>query len=142
MFITRISIATTMTVALCIAFAGQASAEKWPGGRDGAQLSIQASYPDAVDRAVANHNSHVLAPDDRLRVRPTEALYPDAVSRAVANRKADLFRSAQPASTVQHGKGFDWGSAGIGASTTGALLLVLGIAVGLTRRARTPSAVA
>jgi hypothetical protein len=80
-----------------MAVGGPATAENWPGGRDGAQLSTAVPYPDAVDRAVANHKSHVLAPDDRLRVIRPQPSYPDAVARVVANHKADLLPSAASA---------------------------------------------
>lgn len=136
----RIGTAAIVTAVLGLVIAGPATAEVWTNGRDGAQLSSQGSYPDAVDRAVANHKTHVLAPDDRIRVRGSEASYPDAVGRAVANHKADLRRTAQSSTVAQPGDGFDWGAAGVGASTTAALLLALGIGIGMSRRTRSAAA--
>jgi hypothetical protein len=135
----RLVKASPVVVAVAAMAVPLAHAEVWPGGRDGAQLSTQVSYPAAIDRAAANHKSHVLAPDDRSRVRP-EASYLDAVARAVSNRKAALERTTQPSIVARQGKAFDWGAAGVGASGAAALLLALGGGIGMARRSRTRSA--
>jgi len=140
----RICTAAVVTALLGV-LAGGAIAGIRPDDRSGARgtdLAAQASYPDAVDRAVANHKAHVLRPDDRSEVRgpglPTK-LSPDAVDRAVANHRADLERQAMVHTyqrpNVTESTGFDWGAAGVGASTISALLLLAGCGVALIRRA-------
>jgi hypothetical protein len=122
-----------------------ARAEVWPDGRAGAQLTTQASYPDLIERWVASHKTHVLAPDDGIRVRPSESAiqvpYPDLIERWVASHKRELGQ-ARPASTSHTGEAFDWRAALVGASTTAALALALGIGVGIARRSRIRSAAA
>ena len=142
MSITRIIATAIATAALGINVVGPAAAENWSGGLAGSHRSTATSYPDAVDRAVANHRHHILAPDDRLRIRSPQVSYPDAVARAVANHKADLLRSAHAVSAPQPAEGFDWTAAGVGASTTAALLFIVGIGIGLVRRSSTRSVAA
>jgi hypothetical protein len=72
--INRISVVIVAVIVAAFAFgATMARAEVWPEGRSGAQLTAQPSSPDLIERWVAGHKAHVLAPDDRIRVRPTEA---------------------------------------------------------------------
>jgi hypothetical protein len=121
MSITRLQMSTAATVSLFVSLfvAGPAVAEVWPEGRNGAELSTQVSYPDAFERAVANHRRPVLAPDDRARVRT-----PD-----------QLFSSQSEASVAPSAAGFDWVAASIGASTTAALLVITGGGLAVVRRA-------
>jgi hypothetical protein len=128
----RIS-AAIVTAVVSVTVAGQAAAEIWPEGRNGAQLS-----------AVANDKTHVLAPDDMTRVLPersTPVTFPDFVDRYVRSHQTQLVQTTRPTAS-QSGEGFDWGAAGIGASTTAALLLAFGVGIGMARRLRTRSAVA
>jgi hypothetical protein len=121
MFMTRILMTTTVTAVLGVALIGQAAASNRPDDRSGlrgTELSSQVAYPDAVDRAVAIHKASPLRPNDR------QLAYPDAVDRAVATHKARLAKTVMSAQASQTGAGFDWGAAGIGASTISALLLL------------------
>jgi hypothetical protein len=138
----RTCVVAVVTVLLGV-LAGGATAGIRPDDRSGVRggtLLAQSSYPDAVDRAVANHLTHVLRPDDRAGVRGggrgVEVSYPDAVDRAVANHRHDLVQSTQSARVSQSGGGFDWGAAGVGASTMSALLLIAGCGLALARRKR------
>jgi hypothetical protein len=127
----RISSAAIVSVVVSVAVVGQAAAEVWPDGRDGAKLSTQMS-------------AAVLAPDDVTRVLPkrsNSAPVPDFVDRYIRSHRTQVVQTTRPAAS-QSADGFDWGAAGIGASTTAALLLTLGLGVGMTLRSRTRSAVA
>ena len=93
--ISRISVAIVAVIVAAFAFgATVASAEVWPDGRTGAQLTTQSSSPDLIERWVASHKTHVLAPDDRVRVRPPElsiqASSPDLIDRWVASHKTHV----------------------------------------------------
>ncbi len=68
--------------------------------------------------------------------------YPDFVDRYVASHSARVSRTAQSTPVSQSGQGFDWEAAGLGASMTAALLIVLGAAIGVARRSRARSAAA
>jgi hypothetical protein len=134
--ITRVRIysAAIVSVVVSVAVVGQAAAEVWPDGRDGAKLSIQMSVP----------KTHVLAPDDVTRVLPKRSIsapVPDFVDRYIRSHGTQVVQTTRPAAS-QSADGFDWGAAGIGASTTAALLFTLGLGVGMARRSRTRSAVA
>jgi hypothetical protein len=122
-----------------------ARAEVWPSGRTGAELTTQTSSPDLIERWVASHKAHVLAPDDRIRVRPSESSNqmssPDLIERWVASHGRQV-ADVRPASASQTGEGFDWRAALVGASTTAALTLALGIGIGIARRSRIRSAAA
>jgi hypothetical protein len=143
--ISRISVAIIAVVAAFAFGATVARAEVWPEGRTGAQLTVQPPAPDLIERWVASHKTHVLAPDDRIRVRPAEASNqvspPDLIERWVASHQRQVDQ-ARPASTSQTGEAFDWRAAVIGASTTAALVLALGIGIGVARRFRIRSAAA
>jgi len=136
-------------VAVALAALAFASTAARAGDREGVRvpeiLSLHPSpSPDFVDRYVAAHQ----ASGSRAGVRVPEILSlqpspsPDFVDRYVAAHQASASPSGQPSIPTSHGEGFDWGSAGIGASTTAALLLGLGIGIGITRRLRTRSAAA
>jgi hypothetical protein len=120
--------AAIATVALGFGVAGQASAENY--------------YPDAFQREVAKHEVQVLAPDDNVGLRrggmTVQTPYPDVFQRELAKR------TAQPApiqaSVPRSSEGFDWAAAGVGASTSTALLFTVAILIGITRRSRTRSA--
>jgi hypothetical protein len=130
----RISSAAIVAAIVTVAVVGPAAAEVWPEGRYGAKLSTQMSVP----------KTQVLAPDDTTRLLPersSAAALPDFVDRYVQTHGASVVQATQPAAS-RSGEGFDWGAAGIGASTTAALLLVFGVGIVLTRRSRTRSAVA
>jgi hypothetical protein len=140
--INRISVVIVAVIVAAFAFgATMARAEVWPEGRTGAQLTSQPSSPDLIERWVANHETHLLAPDDRVRVRPlvvsNQAPSPDLVERWVASHQRHVDQ-ARPASTSQTGEAFDWRAAGIGAATTAGLALALGLAIGVARRFRIP----
>jgi len=148
---TRLRIRTTaaVTALLGVVLVGQAAAGVRPDDRTGSrggELSTEVSYPDFVDRFVASHKAHSLRPDDRSNVRGPglsgQVSYPDFVDRFVASHRAGLARTAQSSLASPSGDGFDWGAAGIGASTITALLLALGAAIGIVRRSRTRSAAA
>ena len=108
------------------------------------QASAEVYYPDAFQREVAKHEVQLLAPDDNPGLHrggmtvPTQ--YPDAVQRELTKRTAQPapIQAAAPSSS----EGFDWGAAGIGASTSSALLVIVAFLIGVTRRSRTRSAVA
>ena len=141
-----ISVAIVAVIVAAFAFgATMARAEVWPESRTGAQLTAQPPAPDLIERWVASHKTHMLAPDDRIRVRPTEAsnqvAAPDLIERWVASHERELGQ-ARPASTSHTGEAFDWRAALVGASTTAALALALGIGVGIARRSRIRSAAA
>jgi hypothetical protein len=90
--INRISVIIVAVIVAAFAFgATMARAEVWPEGRTGAQLTAQPPAPDLIERWVASHKTHMLAPDDRIRVRPTEASNqvapPDLIERWVASHK-------------------------------------------------------
>jgi hypothetical protein len=93
--INRISVVTVAVIVAAFAFgATMARAEVWPEGRTGAQLTTQPSSPDLIERWVASHKTHMLAPDDRIQVRPTEASNqvapPDLIERWVASHKTHM----------------------------------------------------
>jgi hypothetical protein len=145
--INRISVVIVAVIVAAFAFgATMARAEVWPEGRTGAQLTTQPSSPDLIERWVASHKAHVLAPDDRIRVRPSEssiqASSPDLIERWVASHERQVGQAPQPASNSHTGEAFDWRAALVGASTTAALVLALGIGIGITRRSRIHSAAA
>ena len=124
--------AVAVAAALGMLSAGQAGAairlEDRPATR-GSELSIQPSYPDFVDRYVASHTTRSVSP-------------PDFVDRYVARHRTQALRPPQSNSVSQPGEGFDWGAAGVGASTTAVLLLGLGAGIGVARRSRGRSAAA
>ena len=145
--INRISVAIVAVVVAALAFgATLARAEVWPDGRTGAALTNQRSSPDLIERWVAGHKTHALAPDDRIRVRPAESSNqvssPDLIERLVASHERQVGQAPQPASNSHTGEAFDWRAALVGASTTAALVLALGIGIGITRRSRVHSAAA
>lgn len=145
--ISRTSVVIVAVIVAAFAFgATVARAAVWEAGRSGAQLTTQPSSPDLVERWVASHKTHVLAPDDRIRVRPVEssnqASSPDLVERWVASHERQVGPAPQPASNSHAGEAFDWRAALVGASTTAALALALGIGIGITRRSRIHSATA
>jgi hypothetical protein len=130
----RIYPAAIVAVLVSVVLVGPAAAEVWPDGRDGAKLSTEASY--------ANAGTRMLAPDDVRRMLPSRsATFPDFVDRYVESHRTAPVPTDRSA-VLQTGEGFDWGAAGIGASTTAALLLVLAVGIGITRRTRARSAVA
>ena len=93
--INRISVVIVAVVVAAFAFgATMARAEVWSEGRTGAQLTAQPPAPDLIERWVASHKVHALAPDDRIRVRPTEAsnqvAAPDLIERWVASHKTHM----------------------------------------------------
>jgi hypothetical protein len=144
--INRIAVVIVAVIVAAFAFgAAMARAEVWPEGRTGAQLTSQPSSPDLTEGWVESHKTHVLAPDDRIRLRPAEVsnqVSPaDLVERWVASHQRHVDQ-ARPASTSQTGEGFDWRAAGIGAVTTAGLALALGFAIGIARRFRIRSAAA
>jgi hypothetical protein len=100
--------------------------------------------PDFVDRFVASHKASVSPAS--VRVPEIVSLHPsgspDFVDRYVAAHQAPGSPSAQPSTPSSRGDSFDWGSAGIGASMTAVLLLVLAGAIGMVRRSGTHSAAA
>jgi hypothetical protein len=136
-----------------------------PGSTSG-RSSAPAPYPNLIERWVASHKAYVLAPDDRIRVRPeasnqgakpsTQVAYPDLVEPSVASHQvyalapddgirvrpeASSNQVSSPASSAKSGDGFDWAAAGVGASTIATLLLVFVVgAYGLRVRARSVSA--
>jgi hypothetical protein len=66
--INRISVVIVAVIVAAFAFGATiARAEVWPEGRAGAQLTAQPPAPDLIERWVASHKTHVLAPDDRIR---------------------------------------------------------------------------
>ena len=145
--ISRISVVIVVVIVAAFAFgATVARAEVWVDGRTGAQLTTQPSSPDLIERWVASHKTHVLAPDDRIRVRPAESSNqvssPDLIERLVASHERQVGQAPQPASNSHTGEAFDWRAALVGASTTAALVLALGIGIGITRRSRVHSAAA
>jgi len=144
MIVRRSSItqAALVVAVLSLSVAGPAAAEVWPDGRGGAQLSTESSVPDFVDRAMANLQPHVLAPDDRLRVMKPAVVSADVVDRALANLQRRSAPTARPVSAAHSVQGFDWRAAGVGASTGVVLLLLLETGIGIARRSRTDSAVA
>jgi hypothetical protein len=142
-------IAAAVTAVLGLVFVGQAVAGMRPDDRSGPRrstFSSQVAYPDAVERAVANHMLQVGRPDDRSGLRGPilsgRDMDSDAVDRVVANHRRSLVRSAQPTPVPRFGESFDWEAAGVGASTTAVLLLGLGAAFGTARRSRSRSAAA
>lgn len=142
-----ISVAIVAVIVAAFAFgATMAQAKVLSEGRTGAQLTAKSPTPDLIERWVASHKMHVLAPDDRIRVRPTEASNqlapPDLIERWVASHAREVREAPRPASTSQTGEAFDWRAALVGASTTAALALALGIGIGVTRRFRIRSAAA
>jgi hypothetical protein len=143
--INRIAVVIVAVIVAAFAFGATiARAEVWPEGRTGAQLTTQPSSPDLIERWVASHKTHVLAPDDRIRVNTESANQgssPDLIERWVASHQRHVDQ-ARPASTSQTGGTFDWRAAGIGAATTAGLALALGLAIGIARRFRIPSAAA
>jgi hypothetical protein len=167
----RTSVVIVAVIVAAFAFgAAAARAEVWPDGRSGAQLTTQPPAPDLVERWVASHKTHalapdnqvvppdlierwvanhknqVLAPDDRIGVRPTETsnqVAPaDLIERRVASHGRRVGQAPQPASNSHTGEAFDWRAAIIGATTTAALVLAFGIGIGITRRSRVHSAAA
>jgi hypothetical protein len=145
--ISRIWILVVAVLAAGVAFgATVARAEARLDGRTGAQLTTQPSSPDLIDRWVASHKTHVLAPDDRVRFRPADSAIqvssPDLIERWVASHERQVGQAPQPASNSHTGEAFDWRAALVGASTTAALVLALGIGIGITRRSRIHSAAA
>jgi hypothetical protein len=178
----RTSVVIVAVIVAAFAFgAAVARAEVWPDGRSGAQLTTQPPAPDLVERWVASHKTHALAPDNRIRVRPTETsnqvVPPDLIERWVANHKKQVLapddrigvrptetsnqvappdlierwvashgrqvgQAPQPASNSHTGEAFDWRAAIVGATTTAALVLALGIGIGITRRSKVHSAAA
>jgi hypothetical protein len=144
--INRISVVIVAVIVAAFAFGATiARAEVWPEGRTGAQLTAQPA-PDLIERWVASHKTHMLAPDDRIRVRPTEASNqvapPDLIERWVASHERQVGGAPRPASTSHTAEAFDWRAALVGASTTAALALALGIGIGIARRSRVRSAAA
>lgn len=118
--------AAIVSVVVSVAVVGQAAAEVWPDGRDGAKLSTQMSV----------HKTHVLAPDDATRVLPKRSIpapFPDFVDRYVRSHGTQVVQTTRPAAS-QSADRFDWGAAGIGASTIAALLLAAGSGLALVRR--------
>jgi hypothetical protein len=145
--INRISVVIVATIVAAFAFgATVARAEPRLDGRTGAQLTSQPSYPDLIERWVASQNTHVVHPDDRIRVSPPESAihvqYPDLIERWVASHARQVDEGSRPSSTSQTGAAFDWRAAGIGASTTAGLALALVLAIAIARRSRIRSAAA
>lgn len=145
--ISRTSVVIVAVIVAAFAFSATvARAEVWPAGRSGAQLTTQPSSPDLVERWVSSHKTHVLAPDERIRVRPSEssiqASSPDLIERWVASHERQVAQAPQPVSNSRSGEAFDWRAALVGASTTAALALALGIGIGISRRSRIRSAAA
>jgi hypothetical protein len=145
--INRIPVVIVAVIVAALAFgATVARAEVWPDGRGGAQLTTQPSSPDLVERWVASHKTDVLAPDDRVRVRPAHSAVqvspPDLIERWVASHERQVAQASLPANTSHAGEAFDWRAALVGASTTAAVVLALGIGVGIARRFRIRSAAA
>ena len=143
----RTSVVIVAVIVAAFAFsAAVARAEVWPDGRSGVQLTTQPPPPDLIERWVANHKKQVLAPDDRIGVRPTETSNqvapPDLIERWVASHGREVGQAPQPASNSHTGAVFDWRAAIVGATTTAALVLALGIGIGITRRSRVRSAAA
>jgi len=142
-----ISVAIVAVIVAAFAFgATVARAEVWPDGRSGAQLTTQPPAPDLVERRVGSHKTHVLAPDDGIRVRPAESSNqvspPDLIERWAVSHERQVGQAPQPASNSHTGEAFDWRAALVGASTTAALVLALGIGIGIARRSRIHSAAA
>jgi hypothetical protein len=145
--INRISVVIVAVIVAAFAFgATMARAEVWPEGRTGAELTAQPPAPDLIERWVASHKVHALAPDDRIRVRPTkgsnQVAPPDLVERWVASHARQDREAPRTASTSQTGEAFDWRAALVGASITAALALALGIGIGISRRSRIRSVAA
>jgi hypothetical protein len=137
-----ITVAALVVAVSSLSVVGQAAAEVWPDGRAGAQLSTESSIPDFVDRAIANLEPRVLAPDDRGRVSNPAIVSTDLVDRALANLQRRTAPAVQSVSPGDSSESFDWRAAGVGASTSVVLLLVLGLGIGMARRSRTRSAAA
>lgn len=136
--INRIVVVIVAVIVAALAFgATVARAEVWPGG---AQLTSQSSAPDLIERWVASHKTGVLAPDDRSRVRPADSASqvssPDLIERWVASHARQVGQAPQPTSNSDTGEAFDWRAALVGASTTAAFALVLGLGIGTVRRLR------
>ncbi len=145
--ISRAAVVFVAVIVAAVAFgATMARGEVWVDGRSGAQLKAQAAAPDLIERWVASHKTQVLAPDDRIAVRPAQASNqvspPDLIERWVASHQHQVGQASRPASTSRSGEAFDWRAALVGASTTAALALALGIGVGVARRLRIRSAAA
>jgi len=145
--INRISVVIVAVIVAAFAFgATMARAEVWPDGRTGAELTNQPASPDLIERWVVSHKTNVLAPDDRIRVRPTEASNqvapPDLVERWVASHERQFGAAPRPVSPSHASDAFDWPAALVGASSTAALALALGIGIGISRRSRIRSAAA
>jgi hypothetical protein len=90
-------------------------------------------YPGGIDGVAITAAPAVMSPDDR---RGSSRGAPDLVDRAVAREKA------RAAASQRGDEAFDWGAAGIGASTSAVILSMLAVALFLTRRLRTGSVVA
>lgn len=127
--INRIAIVIIAVGLAAVAFgATVARAEVWLDSAVAPQTATQSAAPDLVERWVASHTTHVLAPDDLVRVR------------AVASHGRQVGHTSVLSSTSHTSQAFDWRAAFVGASITMALALALGIGIGITRRFRIPSA--
>lgn len=147
--ISRTSVVIVAVIVAAFAFSATvARAEVWPDGRTGAELTNQPATPDLIERWVASHKTHVLAPDDGIRVRPAESSNqvssPDLIERWVASHERQVAQAPQPVSNSPSGEAFDWRAALVGASTIAALALAvgIGIGIGISRRSRIRSAAA
>jgi hypothetical protein len=99
--INRISVVIVAGIVAAFAFGGtMVRAEVLSVGPTGAQLTTQRPAPDLIELWVASHKTHVLAPDDRIRVRPTEAsnqvssgpLDPPIAAAILSHRSASAVR--------------------------------------------------
>jgi hypothetical protein len=145
--INRISVVILAVIVAAFAFAAtMGRAEVSLNGPTGVTLTTQPPAPDLIERWVASRKTHVLAPDDRIRVRPTETSNqvspPDLIERWVAGHNREVGQVSRLAGISHTGDGFDWRSALVGASITAALALALGIGIGMARRFRIRSAAA
>jgi hypothetical protein len=143
--INRIAIVIIAVGLAAVAFgATVARAEVWLDSAVAPQAASQPAAPDLIERWVASNTTHVLAPDDLVRVRasgPTiQAAQPDLVERWVASHRRQVSHTSVSSSNSNPSQAFDWGAAFVGASIVMALALVVGIGIGITRRLRIPSA--
>jgi hypothetical protein len=118
-------------------------------GAAAAQAS-QGNVPDAVDRYLANQQTHAVAPDDRAGIRGggSQPMSPDLIERYLASHRAgrsqpDLIERylathpAHAASSEQSaGDGFDWSDAGIAAASSSFVTLLAGSALLILVRRR------
>ena len=110
-----------------------------------AARASQPAVTDAVDRYLANHHSHVVAPDDRAGIREvgSQLALPDAIDRYLANRRSRADRGMRReamaqavGSSISSSGGFDWGDAGIGAGSASFVSVLAGSALLILLRRR------